>query len=152
MTEGLSEAAERKMELTLPMLPDVEIAAARAAANLGREFGMSAESVDEMAHAIVEACINAREHSCCTDQRIYLRFVASTTDQGPKIEIWVTDHGKGFDPSHAAAHRITPAHAPRKRGWGLEIMQAHMDEVEIFSGPAGTTVHMVKYGERRNDD
>ena len=144
----MTTSGERRMELTLPMVPDIEIAAARAAGNLARELGMSSEKIDEMAHAIIEACINAREHSCCLDQRIYLRFVGSAdTDEGPRIEVWITDHGKGFDP--VKAHRSVSAGAPQKRGWGLAIMKAHMDEVEISSGPAGTTIRMVKSEKSR---
>ena len=51
----MTATAERQMELTLPMVPDIEIAAARAAGNLARELGMSSESIDEMAHAMIEA-------------------------------------------------------------------------------------------------
>src|SRR5260370_24792304 len=75
----MTATAERQMELTLPMVPDIEIAAARAVGNLAREMGMSSEHIDEMMHAVVEACINAREHSGCADNRIYLRFVALPT-------------------------------------------------------------------------
>ena len=50
----MTTAAERQMELTLPMVEDIEIAAARAAGNLARELGMSTQSIDEMTHAIVE--------------------------------------------------------------------------------------------------
>ena len=32
----------------------------------------------------------------------------------------------------------------RKRGWGLKIIRGLMDEVEIRSNPAGTTVVMSK--------
>lgn len=141
----MTSSRERRMELTLPMIPDIEIAAARAAGNLARELGMRTEKIDEMTHAIIEACINAREHSCCLDQRIYLRFVGTPdTDSGPRIEVWITDHGRGFDPEQAKAHRGGTPGAPRKRGWGLSIMKAHMDEVEISSGPGGTTIRMVK--------
>ena len=75
----MTSTAERTMELTLPMVEDIEIAAARAAANMARELGMSSDKIDEMTHAIIEACINAREHSGCADNRIYLRF-AGTSD------------------------------------------------------------------------
>ncbi|HVT45367.1 MAG TPA: ATP-binding protein [Thermoanaerobaculia bacterium] len=144
----MRQTADRELELTLPMLPDIEIAAARAAGNLARQTGMSAEKIDEMAHAIIEACINAREHACCADQRIYLRFVAGTGDGGrPKIEVWIRDHGKGFDPRAARDRRKHLQTGPRRRGWGLQIMEAHMDEVDIESGSEGTTIHMVKYGE-----
>jgi len=143
----MNETIERQVDLTLPMIPDIEITAAKAAAELAREIGLSPDQIDEMAHAVVEACINAREHSCCVDQRIYLRFIGSSSERRPKFEVWITDHGRGFDPHEAKLRRSQPADAPKKRGWGLQIMEAHMDEVDIRSSPEGTTVHMVKYGE-----
>jgi serine/threonine-protein kinase RsbW len=144
----MTMTAERQMELTLPMVPDIEIAAARAAGNLAREMGMSAERIDEMAHAIIEACINAREHSGCADQRIYLRFVGTFQGDGnPRIDIWISDHGRGFDLLEARSRRVKLG-ASYKRGRGIQLMQAHMDEVEISSGAEGTIVHMVKYEKR----
>lgn len=138
--------AERQMELTLPMVPDIEIAAARAAGNLARELGMSSEKIDEMTHAIIEACINAREHSGCADNRIFLRFVGTSQGDNSRFDIWVTDHGKGFDPEEARSRRAAPGTA-HKRGRGLQLIEAHMDEVEIStSRNGGTTIHMVKYG------
>lgn len=135
------------MELALPMVPDIEIAAARAAGNLARQLGMSAEKIDEMAHAIIEACINAREHAGCEDRRIYLRFVAAISEAGRRrFDVWITDRGKGFDPE-AIRNRRHTAGTPHRRGWGLQIMEAHMDEVEIISGDEGTTIHMIKYGD-----
>jgi serine/threonine-protein kinase RsbW len=136
------------MELTLPMVPDIEIAAARAAGNLARELGMSSERIDEMTHAIIEACINAREHSGCADNRIYIRFVGISTGDSSRIDVWVTDHGKGFDPAEARARRPV-AGMPHKRGRGLQLIEAHMDEVEITTtSGGGTTIHMAKVEKR----
>jgi anti-sigma regulatory factor (Ser/Thr protein kinase) len=144
----MTATADRQMELTLPMVSDIEIAAARAAANLARELGMASESIDEMAHALIEACINAREHSGSADRRIYVRIVGTSGAEGkPRIDIWITDHGKGFDVTEARSRRqkLGTVH---KRGWGLQIIEAHMDEVEISTGPeGGTTIHMVKIGK-----
>jgi len=140
----MTAAAEKQMELTLPMVPDIEIAAARAAGNLARELGMSSEHIDEMTHAIIEACINAREHSGCADNRIYIRFVGTSTGDSNRIDVWVTDHGKGFDQQEARSRRAV-AGTPHKRGRGLQLMEAHMDEVEITTTTGGgTTIHMVK--------
>ncbi len=140
----MTTTAERQMELTLPMVPDIEIAAARAAGNLAREIGMSAEKIDEMAHAIIEACINAREHSCCADNRIYLRFVGTLQGEGnPRVDIWITDHGRGFDLIEARTRRQKLGNT-YKRGRGIQLMEAHMDEVEITTSAEGTIVHMVK--------
>jgi len=140
----MTATAERQLELTLPMVEDIEIAAARAAGNFAREIGMSGERVDELTHAIIEACINAREHSGSADKRIYVRFVGSQTDGHPRIDVWITDRGRGFDATAARSRRqqLGVAH---KRGWGLQIIEAHMDEVEITTSPDGTTIHMVKY-------
>ena len=143
----MTAAAERQMELMLPMVPDIEIAAARAAGNLARELGMPSDQVDEMTHAIIEACINAREHSGSVDNRIYVRCLGvASSDSNPRIDVWISDHGRGFDLSEARTRRRTlgPAH---KRGWGLQIIEAHMDEVDITSTADGTTIHMVKYGK-----
>lgn len=144
----MTATAERQMELTLPMVPDIEIAAARAASNLARELGMESESIDEMAHAMIEACINAREHSGSADRRIYVRILGTSQDDGnARVDIWITDHGKGFDLTEARSRRqkLGTVH---KRGWGLSIIEAHMDEVGIESSADGTTIHMVKYGKR----
>ena len=147
----MTATAERQMELTLPMVPDIEIAAARAAANLARELGMSSERVDEMTHAIIEACINAREHSGCVDGRMYLRFIGTSTGDGnPRVDVWITDHGRGFDVTEAKSRRQKLG-AAHKRGWGLQIIEAHMDEVDITTSPDGTTIHMVKF-EKSNHD
>lgn len=144
----MTATAERQMELTLPMVPDIEIAAARAAGNLARELGMSSDDIDEMAHAMIEACINAREHSGSEDKRIYVRILGTSLGEGnPRIDIWISDRGKGFDVTEARSRRQKLG-AVHKRGWGLQIIEAHMDEVAITTGPeGGTTIHMVKYGK-----
>jgi anti-sigma regulatory factor (Ser/Thr protein kinase) len=144
----MTATAERQMELTLPMVPDIEIAAARAAGNLARELGMATESIDEMAHALIEACINAREHSGSVDRRIYVRIVGTSAAEGSsRVDIWITDHGKGFNVTEARSRRQTLG-AVHKRGWGLQIIEAHMDEVDISTAPdGGTTIHMVKLGK-----
>ena len=136
--------SERELELALPLVPDFELTAADAAMELAREIGMSEEEVDEIAHALIEACINVREHAGCEDGRIYLRFSGSSIAAKVRLDIWITDHGRGFDPEAVRARRARLPEGPRKRGWGLQIMEAHMDTIEILSGTDGTTVHMVK--------
>jgi serine/threonine-protein kinase RsbW len=146
----MTSGAARQMELTLPMVPDIEIAAARAAGNLARELGMSSEKIDEMTHAIIEACINAREHSGCADNRIFIRFVGTSSGDGSRIDVWVTDHGRGFDKHEVRSHRPAPGEV-HKRGRGLQLIEAHMDEVEISTTEGGgTTIHMAKV-EKKDD-
>lgn len=144
----MTATAERQMELTLPMIPDIEIAAARAAGNIARELGMASESIDEMAHAMIEACINAREHSGSADKRIYVRIAGASLGEGnSRIDIWISDRGRGFDVTEARSRRQKLG-SVHKRGWGLQIIEAHMDEVSIDTSNDGTTIHMVKFGRR----
>ncbi|MBW3672294.1 MAG: ATP-binding protein [Acidobacteria bacterium] len=138
--------SDRNMELTLPLVPDIEVAAAEAASELAKSLGMRPEEIDEIAHAVIEACINVREHAACDDERIYLRFTGSVNAEGSRLDIWVTDRGRGFDPSEVRKRQASRPDGPRKRGWGLQIIAAHMDEVSIDSSPSGTTLHMVKKG------
>ena len=144
----MTASPERQMELTLPMVPDIEIAAARAAGNLAREIGMASASIDEMAHAMIEACINAREHSGSQDRRIYVKITGTSLGEGnSRIDIWITDHGRGFNVTEARSRRQQLG-AVHKRGWGLQIIEAHMDEVSITTSDDGTTIHMVKYEKK----
>ena len=149
----MTDAVDRQVELTLPMVEDIELAVIKTAADLARSLGMGSVEIDEVSHAIIEACINAREHACCADERIYLRFLGGISDDGrAKLEVWIKDHGVGFDPSKVKRREPGATEAPRKRGWGLQIMRAHVDDLDIESGSDGTTIHMVKFSERRRDD
>ena len=121
------------MKLALSLLPDSELAAVGAAGRLARRAGLSAERSDEMTHALVEACINAREHGGGRDGPVRVEIAERDGD----IHIRVSDRGCGFDRARRPSGR---------RGHGLAIIHALMDEVRIHSGPEGTIVSMVKHG------
>jgi serine/threonine-protein kinase RsbW len=137
----MAEATEHGGALTLPLLPDSEVEAVRAAGRLAGEIGLSADKVDEMAHAIVEACINAREHSGSRDGLVRID-IAKCGAGGAAIRIRVSDCGGGFDPAPASRR------AAGRRGRGLAMIEALMDEISVESGPGGTNVLMVKYAGR----
>lgn len=130
----------------LEMRSEVEIVASEAAAAFAQAAQMSTEKVDEIRMAVIEACINAAEHSESSDSRIHLCLRLLGDDLPRKVEVSVGDHGVGI-PAEILARgsgeqlRVTP----RKRGWGLSIIRGLMDEVEIESGRDGTTVTMAKW-------
>jgi len=108
------------------------------------------DKIDEVKMAVVEACINAFEHSGTLDHKVELRFrVASESgaDGGRTfLEVDVLDNGHGFDPSRVTAPQIgEKLRAPHKRGWGLRIIRSLMDDVRIVSGERGTMIVMRKY-------
>lgn len=103
--------------------------------------------------AVVEACINSLEHSRSADQKVYLTFAVVKEGADEKLRITVRDNGVGFCPDDLIEPKIEEKlKAARKRGWGLKIISGLMDEVELQSGPEGTTVAMSKYCDRRTDE
>jgi len=139
------ETVLREISLTLPMGPEMEIAASRAATAVAESMRMSADKIDEVRMAVVEACINAIEHSASVDQNVYLTFVV-LGDGGPeRLQVVVRDRGVGFEPNGLEEPRIEDKlTATRKRGWGLKIIRGLMDDVDIRSGDGGTIIVMSK--------
>ncbi len=135
----------REVTLTLPMLPDMEIAASKTATALAEFMEMSSDKIDEVRMAVVEACINSFEHSHAGDQKVRIEFAVLGDSEPEKLQITITDSGIGFSPEDVEEPIIAEKlKAARKRGWGLKIIKGLMDEVEIRSGPTGTTVVMSK--------
>ncbi len=135
----------REVSFLLPMEPEMEIAASQEATAFAASMGMSADRIDEVRMAVVEACINAMEHSHATDQRVHLRLAALGYEQPERLEITIHDEGVGFRPESVEQPNMgDKIHAPRKRGWGLKIIHGLMDQVEISSDARGTTLVMVK--------
>jgi serine/threonine-protein kinase RsbW len=135
----------KEVALTLPMLPDMEVAASKTATAMAEFMRMSPVKVDEVRLAVVEACINALEHSRAPDRRVHLTFAVLGEREPEGLRITIRDSGVGFDPAALEAPRIEEKlKAERKRGWGLKIIEGLMDEVEIRSGPEGTILVMTK--------
>ncbi len=135
----------REISLTLQMGPEMEIAASRAATAVAESMSMSADKIDEVRMAVVEACINAIEHSRAPDQNVYLSFVVLGGREPRRLKITVRDMGVGFSPDDLEEPRIEDKlTSERKRGWGLKIMRGLMDDVQVRSTSGGTTIVMSK--------
>ena len=136
----------REVRLILPMASDMELVASQTASAIANWMVMSAERVGEVEMAVVEACINAFEHSHSAERKVDITFRVFGTGHPERLEILVHDQGVGFVP--AAVVDPQPGRkvvgGGRKRGWGLRIIQGLMDEVRILSGSEGTTVVMSK--------
>lgn len=133
--------------LALPMVPEMELEASKTAAAIAESIRMSPDRIDEVRLAVVEACINALEHSHATDQEVYVTFqVVGLPGDPEKLRIMVRDNGVGFPPELLQEATAAEGSSPplRKRKHGLRIMQGLMDEVEIVSGSEGTTIVMSK--------
>ena len=130
-----------KVELTLPIIPDLELAATKTAEVVAKHMNLDEEKSAEIGMALIEATINAFEHSGNDSENVEIHFVI----QGDTLVIKVTDKGKGFDPSKVKIPNIEEKlRSDKKRGWGLKLIQELMDTVEFESTPEGTTVTMTK--------
>lgn len=140
------EAVLKEVKLTLRLEPDMELQASDQACRIAASMRMSPDKIDEVRMAVVEACINAIEHSAATDGRLHLTFTVLGSKRKPRtLKITVTDRGVGFDPDRLEYPTIEEKlHARRKRGWGLRIIEGLMDEVVVRSGAEGTSVVMSK--------
>ena len=131
--------------LHLPVVPNVELVAAKAVETLGGALGMHQTHVEAASVAMVEACLNAMEHG---GGPVTVRLHSENRTDRPCLVIEVEDHGQGFDP--AVAPQNSPSRVfgrSSKRGWGLTLIRELMDDVQIRSEPGKTLVHMCKYVE-----
>ena len=136
----------RPVRLTLPMIPNMELTASKTACAMGEQIGLSADKIDEVQMAVVEACINAFEHSGAADREVHVLLQVLGVGGEPRgLEITIQDAGVGFSPDKLV-RRVTDktAKVPRKRGYGLKIIDGLMDAVDIQSDAEGTTVVMRK--------
>lgn len=136
----------QQVRLTLPMIPNMELTASKTACAMGEQIGLSADKIDEVQMAVVEACINAFEHSGAADREVHMLLQVLGVGGEPRgLEITIQDTGVGFSPDKLP-RRVTDktARGPQKRGYGLKIIDGLMDDVAIRSDDEGTTVVMRK--------
>lgn len=141
----MAEGVLREVTLALTMAPEMEIEASKTATAIAESIRMSPDRIDEVRMAVVEACINALEHSHASDGEVYVTFQVLGDRDPEKLRIMVHDNGVGFSPDVLEEPTMADKlKSMRKRGWGLKIIRGLMDEVEIRSGAEGTTVVMSK--------
>ena len=129
-----------KVELTLPVMENMELAATKTAEVVAKSMGLDEMKTAEINMALIEACINAFEHSK-SKENIYITY----SIDGDTLTIKVGDKGEGFDSEVVAIPNIDEKiNSEHKRGRGLQLMKELMDTVEFESSEAGTTVTMTK--------
>jgi serine/threonine-protein kinase RsbW len=131
---GTGEEEMAEYEIVIPMSSESELIAAHTLEEIAKRHGFKVHDINQIKTALVEACINAVEHSHSPDRRIRQKFTVGHD----KITIDVTNRG------------LRLADAPRpdadsaRRGWGLKLMEKLMDEVTINDTDDGTSITMVK--------
>lgn len=127
-------------EMVIPMGTDTELIAAHTVEQIARRIKFGPEAINQIKLALVEACINATEHSLSPDRKIYQRFRV----EGDKLTVTVASRGvvsANIPNKNGAAND----NGKNRRGWGLKLIRALMDEVEFERVDDGTQLRMTKY-------
>lgn len=132
----VEEPASDEYEITVPMGDEAELIAARTIEEIAKRHNFSSKAVNQIKTAVVEACINASEHSLSPDGKIYQRFSVS----GDTLTVTVTNRGLRLTDKDLTETRP----AGQRRGWGLKLMRSLMDEVTIQQTDDGTSITMTK--------
>lgn len=132
----------REFELVIPMAQEAELVAAKALEEVAKKAGFDEDTVSQLKMALIEACINAFEHSRVKDGKVSVSFFV----EKERLVIYVQNEGKGFDvasvPRPDIDEKLT---SHNKRGWGIELMKGLMDEIRFENVNEGTKLVMVKY-------
>ncbi|MCY7377318.1 MAG: ATP-binding protein [Pyrinomonadaceae bacterium] len=129
--------AAHEYEIVVPMGDDTELIAAHAVEEIAKRHSFNSKAINQIKTALVEACINAAEHSLSPDRKIYQKFAF----EGDKIVITVSNRGLRIADQQAT--EINPDEG--RRGWGLRLIKTLMDEVKFEQVDDGTRISMTKY-------
>jgi serine/threonine-protein kinase RsbW len=135
------KAESDEFVMILPMGEDNELVAANTVEQIARRLNFGPEAINQIKTAIVEACINAAEHSFSPDRKIYQRFRVESD------RLTITIASRGVTPANIS-EKAADESARERRGWGLQLIRSLMDEVEFEKVDEGTSLRMTKYVRR----
>ncbi len=128
--------------IAIPPIEGVEDVPIAAVQVLASKMGFSEDRVQDIVQALTEACVNAILYSV-SDADIEVMAKAD-----PKmLMVEVADRGPGFDPDSVQApdFEAMAEIGVKSGGFGIHMIKALVDKVEIESSPAGTTVRMYAF-------
>src|SRR5205085_6819966 len=88
-----SSRPSSEVELIIPIEDEAELIAARTVEQIARAADFDKEAIAQIKTALIEACINAAEHSDSPDRKIYHRFAI----ENDRLVMTVSNKGRTFD-------------------------------------------------------
>lgn len=143
-----------RVEVHIPSDLVFERVARASADEIGRVIDLPESRIEDLKLAVSEAVCNAIEHG---NQRIAdkLVVVVFQVDQD-KLEVQVIDQGEGvdmerldFSEQHVEEYHVE---GDGRRGFGMFLIAALVDQYEITSSQTGTVMTLRLYRKERSDD
>ncbi len=136
------EQAPDVVTLTLSSRLELLAVLDRVVLSLCERQGFDDDTASQVSMSVIEAGTNAIQHGHKKDpsKLVDIRFELHSD----RLEVWVKDHGPGFDPARVASDVTAPEHLLDARGRGIFIMRACCDSVDFEFGNNGTTCRLVK--------
>lgn len=141
---GQETSLANEFEMTVPMGDDNEMIVAHTVEQIARRLNFRPEAINQIKHAVVEACINASEHSLSPDRKLHQRFHVDAD----KIVITISSRGivpVSIEAQSGEQSSDNETLSANRRGWGLSMIRTLMDEVEFERVDDGTSLRMTKY-------
>lgn len=129
-----------RFDLTLPMTQEAELVAAQCLEQIGRNLRMSEDAVGQLQIALIEACINAMEHSRGAERKVYVSIAADEA----QLEVSVESTGREFILQETGEPYGDRESHPANRGWGLKLIKRFADQVKFEKTVGGTKIVLLK--------
>jgi serine/threonine-protein kinase RsbW len=130
------------VRLEIPAQPAfVGVARSVVAAVAGALDGFDDDRLEDLRVAVSEACTNAVEahRRDAVDERVVI--VCTATEE--HLEICIEDSGNGFDRDAVPEPPPLDTLDGSERGWGLQLIEALVDDVTFRETADGTAVDLV---------
>jgi serine/threonine-protein kinase RsbW len=130
-----------RFDLTLPMAKEAELVAAQCLEQIGKNLHLDQDTIGQMQIAVIEACINAMEHSKATEKKIYV----SVSVEGSRLEVSIESAGQEFIVQETGEPFGDREGAKASgRGWGIKLMKRFADEITFEKTDRGTKIVLIK--------
>ncbi len=131
-----------KLRISVPPVEGIEDVPIAAVEVLATKMGFSPDSVQDIVQALTEALVNAVLYST-SDLDVEVVFLAAHTS----LIVEVHDRGSGFDADSVPSpdFDLISEIGVKNGGFGIHMIKALVDKLEIESSDQGTTVRMSKF-------
>lgn len=127
------------VRISIPPVEGIVDVAVAAVEVLAHKIGFEPNRVQDIVQALIEACVNAILYSA-SDVDIEIIVIAMQNS----LILEVCDRGPGFNPDAVPPpnFELMTEIGAKNGGFGLHMIKALVDKVEIESSEQGTTVRM----------